>query len=143
MDKIKIGIVGYGNLGQGVEVGLKNHPDMELVGIFSRRDPKTLNTQTPAYLLQDILNFKDKIDVLILCEGSKMVVPKHRSSLIDHFDTAYAYDIHAEIPKYYNKMFLFAKVDQKVALISTGWDPGLFSMNRLMQEAILPDGKSY
>lgn len=143
MDKIKIGIVGYGNLGQGVEVGLKNHPDMELVGIFSRRDPKTLNTQTPAYLLQDILNFKDKIDVLILCGGSKTDIPKQGPSLIEHFNTVDAYDIHAEIPKYYNKMNLLAKENQKVAVISTGWDPGLFSMNRLMQEAILPDGKSY
>lgn len=143
MDKIKIGIVGYGNLGQGVEVGLKNHPDMELVGIFSRRDPKTLNTQTPAYLLQDILNFKDKIDVLILCGGSKTDIPKQGPSLIEHFNTVDAYDTHAEIPKYYNKMNLLAKENQKVAVISTGWDPGLFSMNRLMQEAILPDGKSY
>ena len=143
MNKIKIGIVGYGNLGQGVEVGLKNHPDMELVGIFSRRDPKTLDTQSPAYLVQDILDFKDKIDVLILCGGSKTDIPKQGPALIEHFNTVDAYDTHAEIPEYFNKMNPIAEKNQKVAVIATGWDPGLFSMNRLMQEAILPNGQSY
>ena len=143
MDKIKIGIVGYGNLGQGVEIGLKNHPDMELVGIFSRRDPKTLNTQSPTYLLQDILSFKDKIDVLILCGGSKTDIPVQGPNLIEHFNTVDAYDTHAKIPEYFSKMNPIAEENKKVAVISTGWDPGLFSMNRLMQEAILPDGKSY
>ena len=143
MDKIKIGIVGYGNLGQGVEIGLKNHPDMELVGIFSRRDPKTLNTQSPTYLLQDILSFKDKIDVLILCGGSKTDIPVQGPNLIEHFNTVDAYDTHAKIPEYFSKMNPIAEENKKVAVIATGWDPGLFSMNRLMQEAILPEGQSY
>ena len=99
MTQIKIGIVGYGNLGRGVEVGLKNHSDMELVGIFSRRDPKDLDTSAPAYLLDDILTFKDKIDVLILCGGSKSDIPEQGPALAEHFNTVDAYDTHALMPK--------------------------------------------
>ena len=143
MNKISIGIVGYGNLGRGVEVGLKNHPDMELTGIFSRRDPATLETNSPTYALDDILNFTDEIDVLILCGGSKSDIPTQGPALVEHFNTVDAYDTHALIPKYYKKMDKIAKEKNKVAVISTGWDPGLFSMNRMLQEAILPTGDTY
>ena len=143
MSKINIGIVGYGNLGRGVEVGLKNHSDMELIGIFSRRNPETLETNSPAYHLDEILDFKGKIDVLILCGGSKTDIPEQGPALIEHFNTVDAYDTHAQIPEYFNKMNEIAKENQKVSVIATGWDPGLFSMNRLIQESILPKGNSY
>lgn len=143
MNKINIGIVGYGNLGRGVEVGLKNHPDMELIGIFSRRNPETLDTGSPAYHLDDLLDFKEKIDVLILCGGSKTDIPKQGPALIKYFNTVDAYDTHAQIPEYFNTMNEIAKENKKVSVIATGWDPGLFSMNRLIQEAILPKGNSY
>ena len=143
MRKIKIGIIGYGNLGKGVEIGLNNHPDMELVGIFSRRNPEDLPTTSPAYQIDDILNFKDKIDVLILCGGSKTDIPKQGPELAAHFNTVDAYDTHALIPEYYRKMDGIAKENQNVSVIATGWDPGLFSLNSLMQEAILPEGNTY
>lgn len=143
MTQIKIGIVGYGNLGRGVEVGLKNHSDMELVGIFSRRDPKDLDTSAPAYLLDDILTFKDKIDVLILCGGSKSDIPEQGPALAEHFNTVDAYDTHALMPKYFGEMDQVATANNRVSVIATGWDPGLFSLNRLMQEAILPTGETY
>ena len=143
MTQIKIGIVGYGNLGRGVEVGLKNHPDMELVGIFSRRDPKKLDTTAPAYLIDDILDFKEKIDVLILCGGSKTDIPEQGPALAEHFNTVDAYDTHALMPKHFAKMDEVASSHKNVSVIATGWDPGLFSLNRLMQEAILPAGETY
>ncbi len=143
MTQIKIGIVGYGNLGRGVEVGLKNHPDMELVGIFSRRDPKDLDTTAPAYLIDDILDFKDKIDVLVLCGGSKTDIPEQGPALAKHFNTVDAYDTHALMPKHFAVMDEAAKANKHVSVIATGWDPGLFSLNRLMQEAILPVGETY
>lgn len=143
MTQIKIGIVGYGNLGRGVEVGLKNHSDMELVGIFTRRDPKQLDTTAPAYLIDDILDFKDKIDVMILCGGSKTDIPEQGPALAEHFNTVDAYDTHALMPKHFSMMDEVAKVNKNVSVIATGWDPGLFSLNRLMQEAILPTGETY
>lgn len=143
MNKIRIGIIGYGNLGRGVKVGLANHPDMELVGIFSRRDPKQLEIESPAYLLDDILDFKNKIDVVILCGGSKTDIPEQGPDLIEHFNTVDAYDTHNLIPEYFEKMNNIAKKHETVSVISTGWDPGLFSLNRLIQEAILPKGETY
>lgn len=143
MSKIKIGIVGYGNLGRGVEVGLQNHPDMELVGIFSRRDPSTIASKSPAFLLDDILDFKEKIDVLILCGGSKSDIPVQGPALAKHFNTVDSYDTHKLIPAYFNQMDQLAKENENVSVIATGWDPGLFSLNRLMQEAILPNGDTY
>lgn len=143
MKKIKIGIVGYGNLGRGVEVGLNNHPDMELVGIFSRRDPKDLTTESPAYLIDDILDFKDKIDVLILCGGSKSDIPTQGPDLAEHFNTVDSYDTHALIPEYHGKMNKIAEANQNVSVVATGWDPGLFSLNRLIQEAVLPNGETF
>lgn len=143
MTKIRLGIVGYGNLGRGVEVGIKNNTDMELVGIFSRRDPETLTTNAPAYLLDDILDFKDKIDVLILCGGSQSDIPEQAPALGAHFNTVDAYDNHAQMTAHFEKMDAISKEYKTVSVIATGWDPGLFSMNRLLQEAILPKGNTY
>lgn len=143
MTKIQIGIVGYGNLGRGVETGLKNTDDMTLVGIFSRRDPETLDTDSPAYSLDDILDFKDKIDVLILCGGSKSDIPKQGPALAEHFNTVDAYDNHSQMTEYFEKMDTVSTENDTVSVIATGWDPGLFSMNRLLQEAILPKGDAY
>lgn len=141
--KIKVGIVGYGNLGRGVEMGLENHPDMELVGIFSRRNPADLATASPSYLYKDMFNFKDKIDVLILCGGSKSDIPVQGPELAEHFNTVDAYDTHALIPEYFEKINGVAKESEHASVIATGWDPGLFSLNRLLQEEILPVGDTY
>lgn len=143
MTKIKIGIVGYGNLGRGVERGLKKHADMELVGIFSRRHPDQIKTTSPVYLLDEILDFKDKIDVLILCGGSKSDIPTQGPTLAKHFNTVDSYDTHELIPEYFQTMNQIAKENENVSVVATGWDPGLFSMNRLFQEAILPEGETY
>lgn len=140
---IKVGIVGYGNLGRGVELALKAQPDMELVGIFSRRDPASLDTSSPAYHLDDILDFKDKIDVLILCGGSKDDIPKQGPALVEHFNTVDAFDTHAQIPAYFAEMDQIAKKSEKTAIIATGWDPGLFSLNRVLAEAVLPQGETF
>ncbi|MGO1558570.1 MAG: diaminopimelate dehydrogenase [Ruoffia tabacinasalis] len=140
---INIGIVGYGNLGRGVEANLKNAPDMNLVGIFSRRNPDTLDTEATAYHMDDILNFKDKIDVLILCGGSRSDIPEQGPALAEHFNTVDSYDNHSQIPNYFESMDSVAKAHKYVSIIATGWDPGLFSLNRLIGEAILPKGDTY
>ncbi|MGO4941315.1 diaminopimelate dehydrogenase [Ruoffia tabacinasalis] len=140
---INIGIVGYGNLGRGVEANLKNAPDMNLVGIFSRRNPDTLDTEATAYHIDDILNFKDKIDVLILCGGSRSDIPEQGPALAEHFNTVDSYDNHSQIPNYFESMDTVAKAHKYVSIIATGWDPGLFSLNRLIGEAILPKGDTY
>ncbi|MDK7050854.1 diaminopimelate dehydrogenase [Aerococcus sanguinicola] len=139
----KVGIVGYGNLGRGVEAVLKSASDLELVGIFSRRDPAQLDTESPAYALADIDQFVDEIDVLILCGGSRSDIPDQGPALAAKFNTVDAYDNHAEIPSYFDRIDQVAKENQTVAVISTGWDPGLFSLNRLLSEAILPEGNTY
>ena len=140
---INIGIVGYGNLGRGVEANLKNAPDMNLVGIFSRRNPDTLDTEAKAYHMDDILNFKDKIDVLILCGGSRSDIPEQGPALAEHFNTVDSYDNHSQISNYFESMDTVAKAHKYVSIIATGWDPGLFSLNRLIGEAILPKGDTY
>lgn len=141
--KIQVGIVGYGNLGRGVEVGLQNHPDIELVGIFSRREPSQLATDSPAYLYADILDFTEKIDVMILCGGSKSDIPKQGPELAEHFNTVDAYDTHAQIPAYFEKMNKINEKNETASVLATGWDPGLFSLSRLLQEEILPSGDTY
>ena len=140
---INIGIVGYGNLGRGVEANLKNAPDMNLVGIFSRRNPDILDTEAKAYHMDDILNFKDKIDVLILCGGSRSDIPEQGPALAEHFNTVDSYDNHSQIPNYFESIDTVAKAHKYVSIIATGWDPGLFSLNRLIGEAILPKGDTY
>lgn len=143
MDKIKIGILGYGNLGKGVEKGLKRSSDMELVGIFSRRNPKDLDTSSPVYPVDQLDSFKEKIDVLILCGGSKSDIPTQGPEMAENFNLVDSFDNHGEIPKYFEKMDKISKENKKVSIISTGWDPGLFSINRVMAEAILPQGSTY
>ncbi|OJF97065.1 diaminopimelate dehydrogenase [Alkalibacterium sp. 20] len=143
MNTTKIGIVGYGNLGRGVETGLKNSDDLELVGIFSRRQPEQLETSSPAYHMNELAAFKDKLDVLILCGGSQKDIPVQAPELAKSFNTVDTYDNHNEIPNHFNKLDKIAKENNTVAVLSTGWDPGLFSLNRLFAESILPKGETY
>ena len=142
---IRIGIVGYGNLGRGVECAIRQNPDMSLFGVFSRRDPATVTTLTGAnvYHIDDILNYKDQMDVLILCGGSATDLPVQTPALAKHFCVVDSFDTHAKIPEHFEKVDGEAKTAGTVAMISVGWDPGLFSLNRLYGEAILPSGKDY
>lgn len=143
---IKVGIVGYGNLGKGVEAALKRAPDMELVGVFTRREPsglRLLDPATPAYRLAEIDAFHEKIDVLILCGGSKQDLPKQGPALAALFNTVDSFDTHAKIPEYFDAVDRAARQAGTTAIISVGWDPGLFSLNRLFGEAILPEGDTY
>lgn len=137
---IRVGIVGYGNLGRGVEAGLAHAPDMELVGVFTRRAPQTVDTQAPVYPLANILDYKDQIDVLILCGGSLSDIPDQGPMLAAHFNTVDSYDNHSKINEYYQQMDTIAKEAGTVCVISTGWDPGLFSLQRVIGEAVLPSG---
>lgn len=144
--QIRIGIAGYGNLGRGVEAALAKNPDMQLVGIFTRRAPQSLTPATagtPVHALADIGQFKDKIDVLILCGGSKDDLPQQGPLLAAQFNTVDSFDTHAAIPEYFAAVDAQALAAKKTALISIGWDPGMFSINRVMSEALLPDGTTY
>ena len=142
---IKVGIVGYGNLGRGVECAIKQNSDMELYGVFSRRNPESLETLTGAkvYHIDDILTHKDKIDVLILCGGSATDLPVQTPSLAKNFNVIDSFDTHAKIPQHFENVDKEAKSGGNIAIISVGWDPGMFSLNRLYAEAVLPDGKDY
>lgn len=145
-EKIRIGIAGYGNLGRGVEAALGKNPDMELVAVFSRRDPATVVTLNPATRVEAMSalgSFREAIDVLILCGGSKDDLPVQGPELAAMFNTVDSFDTHARIPEYFAAVDVPARANQHVALISIGWDPGLFSINRLYGEALLPDGASY
>lgn len=145
-DRIRIGIVGYGNLGRGVEKALTLSPDMQLVGIFSRRDPGSIqpvNADTAVYALADIEQFRDQIDVLILCGGSRTDLPEQGPALAAHFNTVDSFDTHNKVPEYFAAVDAAARGAQRTAIISVGWDPGLFSLNRLFGEAILPAGETY
>ncbi len=144
--KIRIGIVGYGNLGKSVELAIDQNKDMELVGVFSRRNPKTIKTQRkgiPVYYLDDGKGMVDDIDVMILCGGSAKDIPEQGPMFAAMFNTVDAFDTHAKIPEYYKTMDKVTKESGKVAVISSGWDPGMFSINRLYAEAILPEGNTY
>lgn len=143
---IRIGIAGYGNLGRGVEAAISKNADMTLVGVFSRRDPttvSTLNDNTAVFAIDTLADFKDKIDVLILCGGSKEDLPVQGPEFAAMFNTVDSFDTHARIPEYFESVDAPAKANNKTALISIGWDPGMFSINRLMGEALLPDGETY
>lgn len=145
-EKIRIGIAGYGNLGRGVEMALARSQDMQLVGIFSRRDPTTidpLGADVPVYALDAIEQFQDRIDVLILCGGSKNDLPQQGPALASLFNTIDSFDTHNKIPEYFAAVDEAARAAQRTAIIALGWDPGLFSLNRLFGEAILPDGETY
>ncbi|MGN0771248.1 MAG: diaminopimelate dehydrogenase [Christensenellales bacterium] len=142
MQKIRIGILGYGNLGKGVELAVKNNSDMELVGIFTRRD--NVDTATgKAIGIDHIQEYKDKIDVLILCGGSATDLPEQSVEMIKYFNTVDSFDTHARIPEHFAKMDATGKESGKLGIISVGWDPGLFSVARMLFGALLPDGNDY
>lgn len=143
MVKTKVGIVGYGNLGKGVETGLKNTEDLELFGVFSRRDPNTLATESKAYHVDDLETFKNDIDVLILCGGSQKDLPEQTPKFAQNFNVVDSYDNHNEIPTHFENVNKAASENGTVAIISTGWDPGLFSLNRQIAESITPKGNTY
>ena len=142
---MKIGIYGYGNLGKGVELAARMHEDMELVGIFTRRDPATLRplTDTPVYHADALAGFKDAIDCLIVCGGSATDLPVLTPMLAKDFNLIDSFDTHKNIPVHFEKVNAAAAEGGKLALISAGWDPGLFSLARLYAASILPNGKDY
>ncbi|MBO5163126.1 MAG: diaminopimelate dehydrogenase [Ruminococcus sp.] len=145
MSKVRIGIAGYGNLGRGVELAVKQNEDMELVGVFTRRDPSDVKTLTGAevYSMADAENMTDKIDVMIICGGSATDLPKQTPELAKKFNVIDSFDTHARIPEHFANVDKAAKESGHLAFISLGWDPGLFSLNRLYAESILPNGKTY
>ncbi len=143
---MKVAIYGYGNLGKGIECALQNAPDAELVGIFTRRPPETVKTRSgvPVYKAEDLANFKEKkIDVLILCGGSATDLPEMTPSLARDFNVIDSFDTHANIPAHFKAVHTAAVESGHIALISAGWDPGMFSLNRLYASAILPNGTDY
>ncbi len=144
--KIRIGIIGYGNLGRGVECSIKQNQDMELVGVFTRRDPATLTLLTPgvkAYSMDKALDMKDEIDVMILCGGSATDLPIQTPEFAQHFNVVDSFDTHAKINEHFATVDAASKKGNKVGIISIGWDPGMFSINRLYANAILPVGADY
>ncbi len=143
--KIKIGIAGYGNLGKGVECAIKNNPDMELVALFTRRNPDSITTKTniPIFSIEDAKTMQDKIDVLILCGGSANDLPEQTPEFAQYFNVIDSFDTHAKIPEHFEKVNKASQKSGKISIISVGWDPGMFSLNRLISQAILPNGKDY
>jgi len=141
----KIAIVGYGNLGKGVEAALKHRDDMELVAVVTRRAPETLKTKTGvrAVAMDDILSLKGNVDALIICAGSATDLPEMTPSLAKNFNVIDSFDTHAKIPEHFANVDTAAKAGGNVAVISVGWDPGMFSVNRLYAMSILPEGKDY
>lgn len=141
---IRVAIIGYGNLGRGVEFALRQNPDMNLVGVFTRRAPETVETQgATAYHMDDLLVKKGEIDVCILCGGSATDLPVQTPEITQYFNTVDSFDTHAKIPEHFAKVDKIAKENKQVSVISTGWDPGLFSLNRLYAQSILPQGETY
>ena len=142
---IRIGVVGYGNLGRGVECAVKQNSDTSIYAVFTRRNPSEVKTLTgvPVYNINDILNHKDNIDVLILCGGSATDLPVQTPELAKSFNVVDSFDTHAKIPVHFENVDKEAKASGKVAIISVGWDPGMFSLNRLYGGAVLPDGADY
>ncbi|ODT76117.1 MAG: diaminopimelate dehydrogenase [Pelagibacterium sp. SCN 64-44] len=145
-DQIRIAIAGHGNLGRGVETAIPKNPDMKLVGIYTRRAPETVTPSlagTPVFSMADLPGHADRIDVLILCGGSKEDLPEQGPRLAALFNTVDSFDTHARIPEYFAAVDAVAQANGRTALISAGWDPGMFSINRVMGEALLPDGATY
>ena len=144
--KTRIGIYGYGNLGRGVEAAIRQNEDLELVAVFTRRDPKTLKINTagiPVLHVDEVANMVGKIDVMILCGGSATDLPVQTPALAKYFNVVDSFDNHSKIPEHFSNVDDAAKRGGNVALISVGWDPGMFSLNRLLGNCILPDGKDY
>ena len=142
---IKVAIAGYGNLGRGVECAIKQNPDMELFGVFTRRPPETVKTLTGAkvFHIDNITDYKNDIDVVIICGGSATDLPKQSPDLAENFNIIDSFDTHAKIPEHFANVDTSAKKGGNIAMISVGWDPGMFSLNRLYAQAILPEGKDY
>ena len=146
MDKIRIGIVGYGNIGRGVEQSVKRNDDMELKAVFTRRDPASVKIQTEGAKVKhfdDMEAMKDEIDVMILCGGSATDLPVIGPKVAASFNTIDSFDTHAKIPEYFANVDKAAKEGKNVSIISVGWDPGMFSLNRLYAESILVQGSTY
>ena len=141
--KIRIGICGYGNLGHGVELAVNRAEDMELVGIFSRRDLPGTASGVPAINLKHVLEYKDKIDVMVLCGGSATDLIDQGPELAQHFVTVDSFDTHPRIPEHFANMEAVTKANNTASIISVGWDPGLFSLLRVLGDSVLPEGKSY
>lgn len=143
---IKIGIIGYGNLGRGVECAIRQNPDMELAAVFTRRDPESLKISTETAKVESaekIADWLGKIDVMVACGGSATDLPKQTPEYAKMFNVIDSFDTHAKIPEHFAAVDKSAKSAGKVAIISVGWDPGLFSLNRMYANAILPEGKDY
>lgn len=143
---IRIGIMGYGNLGRGIECAIKQNPDTTLAAVFSRRDPSTVKILTegvPVYKSEDAVNHKDEIDVLILCGGSATDLPVQTPEYVKYFNVIDSFDTHAKIPAHFENVDNAASESGKIGIISVGWDPGMFSLNRLYGNAILADGCDY
>lgn len=143
--KIRIGIMGYGNLGKGIECAVRQNDDMELVGVFTRRAPETVKvlTDVPVYHVDKLVEMKDTIDVLMMCGGSATDLPKQTAEYAKYFNVVDSFDTHAKIPEHFANVDASAKESGKIAMISVGWDPGMFSLNRLYGSAILRDGNDY
>lgn len=146
MDKIKIGIVGYGNIGRGVEQAIKRNEDMELVAVFTRRDPASVKVATEGAKvmhMDDMLSMKGDVDVMVLCGGSATDLPVMGPEIAANFNTIDSFDTHAKIPEYFANVDKAAKEGNNIGIISVGWDPGMFSLNRLYAESILVQGSTY
>lgn len=146
MSKIRIGIVGYGNLGRGVEQAIKQNPGMELVAVFTRREPGKITLaikSATVHSVDEAPSMQSAIDVMILCGGSATDLPKQGPAFAALFNTVDSFDTHAKIPEYFSNVDVAAKKNGHVAIISVGWDPGMFSINRLYAESILPEGFHY
>ena len=142
--KIKIAVLGYGNLGRGVELAVRNSKDMELVAVFSRRDPIEVKTcGAPVLSVDEILSHKGKFDVLVLCGGSATDLPTQTPEFVQNFNVVDSFDTHAKIPEHFAAVDAAAKKGGNVGVIAVGWDPGLFSLNRLFGESVLENGSSY
>ena len=140
---LRIGIVGYGNLGKGVEMAIKQNNDMELIAVFTRRPPSSIKCTAQVLPMDVIEEYRDRIDVMILCGGSSTDLPEQVLQVSKLFNTVDSFDTHAKIPAYFDKVDACAKEHKTVSLISTGWDPGLFSMARLIGQSVLPEGEDY
>ena len=142
---IKVGLYGYGNIAKGVECAVKQNRDMEVTCVFTRRNPETVSTISGAkvYKTDDVLNHKDKVDVLVMCGGSATDLPEQTPAMAKHFNVVDSFDTHKRIPEHFANVDAAAKESGKIGIISVGWDPGMFSLNRLYGSCILPDGADY
>ena len=141
--KIRVGIVGYGNLGKGVEKAIAQNPDMELAAVFTRRDPGSVKAGAPVFNIDEMEQYKDTIDVVLLCGGSATDLPEQTPMAAKLFNAVDSFDTHAKVPEHFEKVDAAAKAAGTVSIISAGWDPGLFSMARLLGNVVLPEGHDY